>query len=116
MSSERLARIAPLIQSHIAAKDLSGAVTLVARRGKIVHFQAHGLADIESNRPMKVATPFRMASLTKPPTAVSVLMLLEEGRRLLSDPASKYIKESKDPKAAVWNLTNDPRGPGATLV
>jgi Beta-lactamase. len=53
MSSERLARIGPLIQSHIAAKDLSGAVTLVARRGKVVHFEAHGLADVEANRPMK---------------------------------------------------------------
>src|SRR5580765_3715208 len=100
MSSERLARIAPLIQSHIAAKDLSGAVTLVARHGKVVHFEAHGLADVEANRPMKTTTPFRMASMTKPLTAVSILMLLEEGKLLLSDPVSKYIKEFKDPKVA----------------
>ena len=116
MSSERLARIGPLIQSHIAAHDLSGAVTLVARHGKVVHFEAHGLADIEANRPMKTSTPFRMASMTKPLTAVSILMLLEEGKLLLSDPVSKYIKEFKDPKVAVWNLPNDPRGAGATLV
>jgi len=116
MSSERLARIGPLIQSHIAAHDLSGAVTLVARHGKVVHFEAHGLADVEANRPMKTSTPFRMASMTKPLTAVSVLMLLEEGKLLLSDPVSKYIKEFKDPKVAVWNLPNDPRGAGATLV
>src|ERR1041385_7755576 len=116
MSSERLARTAPLIQSDIAAKDLSGAVTLVARRGKVVHFEAHGLADVEANRPMKTSTPFRMASMTKPLTAVSILMMLEEGKLLLSDPVSKYIVEFKNPKVAVWNLPNDPRGAGATLV
>ena len=40
LSSERLGRIRPLVERHIAAKDLSGAVTLVARRGKVVHFEA----------------------------------------------------------------------------
>jgi CubicO group peptidase (beta-lactamase class C family) len=65
---------------------------------------------------LKTSTTFRMASMTKPLTAVSVLMLLEEGKLLLSDPVSKYIKEFKDPKVAVWNLPNDPRGAGATLV
>jgi CubicO group peptidase (beta-lactamase class C family) len=116
MSSERLARIRPLIQSHIAAKDLSGAVTLVARRGKVIHFEAHGLADVEANRPMQTGTLFRMASMTKPLTAVSILMLLEDGKLLLSDPVSKYIAEFKNPKVAVWNLPNDPRGAGSTLV
>src|SRR5579872_5305394 len=116
MSADRLARIGPLIQSHIAAKDLSGAVTLVARHGKVVHFEAHGLADVEANRPMKTSTPFRMASMTKPLTAVSILMLLEEGKLLLSDPVSKYIVEFKNPKVAVWNLPNDPRGGGVKLV
>src|SRR5260370_22034902 len=93
MSAERLARIRPLIQRHIAAKDLSGAVTVVARKGKVVHFEAHGLADIEANKPMQTGTLFRMASMTKPLTAVSILMLMEEGKLLLSDPVSKYIAE-----------------------
>jgi CubicO group peptidase (beta-lactamase class C family) len=116
MSSERLARIGPLIQSHIKANDLSGAVTLVARHGKVVQFEAYGLADVEANRPMKTTTMFRMASMTKPLTAVSILMLLEEGKLLVTDPVSKYIPEFKNPKVAVWNLPNDPRGAGATLV
>ena len=47
MSSERLKRIRPMIQSHVDGKDFSGAVTLVARKGKVVHFEAHGLADVE---------------------------------------------------------------------
>jgi CubicO group peptidase (beta-lactamase class C family) len=116
MSAERLRRIKPLIEDHIAAKDLSGAVTLVSRNGKVVHFEAHGLADIESNRPMQTDTLFRMASMTKPLTAVSILMLMEQGKLLTSDPVSKYIAEFHNPKVAVWNLPNDPRGAGSQLV
>jgi CubicO group peptidase (beta-lactamase class C family) len=116
ISSERLQRIHPLIQSHIDAKDLSGAVTLVMRRGKLVHFEAQGSTDFESNQPMRTDTLFRMASMTKPITAVAVLMMMEEGKLILSDPVSKYIPEFKNPKVAVWNLPNDPRGAGVRLV
>ena len=116
ISSERLQRIHPLIQSHIDAKDLSGAVTLVVRRGKLVHFEAQGSTDFESNQPMRTDTLFRMASMTKPITAVAVLMMMEEGKLILSDPVSKYIPEFKNPKVAVWNLPNDPRGAGVRLV
>jgi CubicO group peptidase (beta-lactamase class C family) len=116
ISSERLKRIHPLIQSHIDAKDLSGAVTLVVRRGKLVHFEAQGSTDFESNRPMRTDTLFRMASMTKPITAAAVLIMMEEGKLILSDPVSKYIPEFKNPKVAVWNLPNDPRGAGVRLV
>jgi hypothetical protein len=47
-SSERLARIHEMVQRHMDAHDISGAVTLVARNGKVVHLEAHGLADIEA--------------------------------------------------------------------
>jgi CubicO group peptidase (beta-lactamase class C family) len=116
LSSERLSRIRSLIQSHITANDISGAVTLVARKGRLVHLEAHGLADIQARRPMQTGALFRMASMTKPLTAVSVLMLLEENKLLLSDPVSKYIPEFKNPKLAVWRNPNDPAGAGATLV
>jgi CubicO group peptidase (beta-lactamase class C family) len=116
LSSERLGRVRPLVERHIAAKDLSGAVTLVARRGKVVHFEAEGLADIEAHKPMQTGALFRMASMTKPLTAVSVLMLMEEGKLLLSDPVSKYIAEFRNPKLAVWRQPNDQAGAGAMLV
>jgi CubicO group peptidase (beta-lactamase class C family) len=116
MSSERLKRIEPLIQSHVAAKDFTGAVTLVARKGKVVHFEARGSLDFESNKPMRTDTLFRMASMTKPITAVAILMLMEEGKLTLSDPVSKFIPEFKDSKVAIWNLPNDPRGAGVRLV
>ena len=116
MSSERLRRIHPMIQGHIDAGDFSGAVTLVARKGKVVHFDAHGLADVEAKKPMTTGTLFRLASMTKPVTAVSILMLLEEGKLVLSDPVSKFVPEYKNPKVAVWNLPNDPAGAGPHLM
>jgi len=65
MSAERLKRIHPMIQSHIDGKDFSGAVTLVARKGKVVHFEAQGNLDFESGKPMRTDTLFRLASMTK---------------------------------------------------
>src|ERR1035438_6047440 len=116
MSADRLKRIHPMIQSHIDAKDYSGAVTLVARKGKVVHFEAHGMADIEGNKAMKTDALFWLASMTKPMTAVSILMLLEEGKQVLNDPISKFIPEYRNPRVAVWNLPNDPAGAGLKLV
>ena len=116
LSADRLRRIHDVIQAHIDARDFAGAVTLVMRKGKVVHFEAHGLMDLESNKPMRTDTLFRMASMTKPMTAVSILMLMEEGKLVLSDPVSKFIPEFKNPKVAVWNLPNDPKGAGYQLV
>ncbi|HWE51603.1 MAG TPA: serine hydrolase domain-containing protein [Bryobacteraceae bacterium] len=116
LSPERLKRIHSMIQSHIDAKDFSGAVSLVARKGKVVHFEAHGMADVEGNKPMRTDTLFRLASMTKPLTAASILMLVEEGKLVISDPVSKFIPEYKNPKVAVWNLPNDPAGAGLHLV
>jgi CubicO group peptidase (beta-lactamase class C family) len=116
LSSARLERIRSLIRGHIDAQDFSGAVTLVARKGKLVHFEAHGFADIEAQKPMRTDALFALASMTKPVTAVAVLMLLEEGKLVLSDPVSKFIPEFKNPQVAVWRAPNDPAGAGLTLV
>ena len=96
------------------AGDLSGAVTLVARRGKVVHLEAHGQMD--TGKPMQTSTLFRMASMTKPITAVAILMLMEEGKLILADPVSKFIPEFANGKVAEWNQPNDPRGAGVRLV
>jgi CubicO group peptidase (beta-lactamase class C family) len=107
MSSERLTRIGAAMQRHIDAHQLAGAVTLVARRGKVVHFETHGWADLESKKPMTQDTLFRMASTTKPVTAVAILMLLEEGKVRLNDPVSRFIPEFKDLKVAVPKAGSD---------
>jgi CubicO group peptidase (beta-lactamase class C family) len=100
MSSERLRRIHEAMQRHIDAGEISGAVTLVARRGHVVHFEAHGLMDLESKRPMQKDAIFRIASMSKPITGVAVMMMLEEGKLRLSDPVSKFLPEFKDAKVA----------------
>src|SRR5262245_57510956 len=66
LSAERLQRISQMIQRHIAAGDLAGAVTIVARKGTVAHLSAQGVMDLESKQPMTPATMFRIASMTKP--------------------------------------------------
>jgi len=111
LSSERLARIHEAVQRHIDAGSLSGAVTLVARHGKIAHLEAHGLMDVESKRAMPRDGVFRLASMSKPITAVAVMMMVEEGKVRLSDPVSRFIPEFKSMKVAV--AKPNARGGGA---
>ncbi len=117
LSSERLARIHEAVQRHIDAGSLSGAVTLVARHGKIAHLEAHGVMDIESKRAMPRDGVFRLASMSKPITAVAVMMMVEEGKVRLSDPVSRFIPEFKSMKVAVAKPNargggTPPPGPG----
>ncbi len=101
MSTERLQRIHESIQRHVDAGEICGAVTVVARRGRVVHFQAHGLMDLASKKPMEKDAIFRLASMTKPITGVAVLMLVEEGKIRLNDPVSKFLPEFHDMKVAM---------------
>jgi len=108
-SSERLHRITDLVQRHIAAGDFSGAVTLVARNGRIAQLEAQGLMDIESRKPMQKDAIFQIMSMTKPVVGTSIMMMVEEGKVRLTDPVSKFIPEFKDLKVAVAMAS----GPGA---
>ncbi|HEY9141691.1 MAG TPA: serine hydrolase domain-containing protein [Bryobacteraceae bacterium] len=101
MSTERLKRIHESIQRHVDAGEISGAVTVVARRGRVVHFEAHGLMDLESKKPMEKDAIFRLASMTKPITGVAVLMMVEEGKIRLNDPVSKFLPVFRDMKVAL---------------
>jgi CubicO group peptidase (beta-lactamase class C family) len=103
-SSERLARIHDMVQRHIDAHDISGAVTLVARNqlvGKVAYFEAHGLADVEAKKAMSKDSLFWIMSMTKPVVGTAVLMMMEEGKLRLTDPISKFIPEFKGMKVAV---------------
>jgi CubicO group peptidase (beta-lactamase class C family) len=101
LSSERLQRVHQMIQRHIDAGDISGAVTLVARKGRVAHFEAHGLMDIESQKPMAKDAIFRIASMSKVVTGTAIMMLVEEGKIRLTDPVSKFIPEFRGQKVAV---------------
>jgi CubicO group peptidase (beta-lactamase class C family) len=93
MSAERLAKIDQMLKDAIDQKDVPGAVALIVRNGKIVFYNAYGMADNNSGRAMKKDDIFRIASQTKAITSTAVMMLWEEGKFRLDDPISKYIPE-----------------------
>jgi CubicO group peptidase (beta-lactamase class C family) len=93
VDAARLARIHEVVERHIGAGDVAGVVTLVARRGRVVHFESQGYANIETRESLQTDSIFRLASMSKPITAVAIMMLVEQGRIQLGDPVSRYIPE-----------------------
>ena len=87
----------------IAAREISGAVTLVADGQNIFHLSAAGLADIENQAPMATDSVFWIASMSKPVTGTAVMMMHEEGKLSVDDPVSKYLPEFKNLKDAAGN-------------
>ncbi len=92
-SSARLERLHKLIQDEVDHKQLAGAITILARHGKIVDYRTYGQKDLASGAPMTKDTIFRDYSMTKPVTGVAMMILFEEGKWLPSDPISKHIPE-----------------------
>jgi CubicO group peptidase (beta-lactamase class C family) len=97
----RLERIDAFFQAEVAARRLPGAVVMLARDGKVVHHAAYGMRDPASGAPMALDSIFRIYSMTKPVTAVGVLMLMEEGRLRLADPLSRYLPAFAKPRVLV---------------
>ena len=97
-SSERLAWIRPAMQKYIDNREIPCMITLVARHGKIVHFEAQGYMDIESRRPVRKDAFFRLWSNSKPIAGVATMILYEEGLLKLDDPVSKYVPTFKNPR------------------
>jgi CubicO group peptidase (beta-lactamase class C family) len=103
LSTERLKRIGDLMQRHIALKTFAGSVSLVARNGRVAYFEAHGLMDLDTKKPMQKDAIFRIMSMTKPVVGVAVMMMVEEGRIRLADPVSKFIPDLQGLSAVVLN-------------
>jgi CubicO group peptidase (beta-lactamase class C family) len=99
-SEERLARIPRLLEKHIEDGALPGALTLVWRRGELAHKSLLGAMDISRGQAMREDTIFRLYSMTKPVTAVALLMLMEEGRISLDDKVARFIPAFADLKLA----------------
>jgi CubicO group peptidase (beta-lactamase class C family) len=106
-SAERLARLTARMQELEADPRISGVVTLVWRKGRLVHADALGYQDVESKTPMRRDTLFRIASMTKPITSVAVLMLVEDGKLNLGDPVDRWLPELAERRVL--------RNPGAPL-
>lgn len=101
LSGERLERIHQIVERHMQAGDITGAVMLVARRGRIAYVDITGTLDLAGTMPMQRDTVFRLASMTKPVIGTAIMMMLEEGRLQLSDPISKYIPEFANQRVAI---------------
>src|SRR5579884_755629 len=95
LSSARLKNVSNLVQRYIDEGKFVGAISMVARRGKVVHFETYGHKEAETRRPMEPDTIVRIYSMTKPIASVGLMTLYEEGKFQLDDPASKYIPEFK---------------------
>jgi CubicO group peptidase (beta-lactamase class C family) len=95
-SSERLAKICPGLQKFIDKQMVPNLVTLVARHGKIVHYEAQGYMDFESKKPAGKDTIYRLWSNSKPVTGTATMICVEDGLLSLDDPVSKYIPAFKN--------------------
>jgi CubicO group peptidase (beta-lactamase class C family) len=91
LSSERLERVGQLLKREIAQGRIPGAVALVARKGRLAYFESFGVRDPASGAPMTNDAIFRLYSMTKPFTSVAAMMLVEEGKVVLTDPLSKFL-------------------------
>jgi CubicO group peptidase (beta-lactamase class C family) len=101
MSTERLKNLDRMGDRYVADGNYSGLVTLIARKGKIVHFKAHGNVGVDNDTPMETDTLFRIYSMTKPVTAIAAMILYEQGKFHLNDPVSKYLPQFADLKVLV---------------
>ena len=98
MSSERLARIAPVMESYVNERGVVGISTLVSRRGEVVHAERFGHQDREAGVPMSDDTIFRIYSMTKPVVSTALMMLHEEAVFQLEHPVMNHLPAFKDTK------------------
>jgi len=110
VNKEMAARIPVAVKRFVDEKTVAGAVTLVAHGNEMVEFDATGMADIEAGRAMQKDTIFQIMSMTKPVTAIGIMMLAEEGRLAVRDPVEKYLPEFKGLRVATTT------GPDATRL
>ena len=91
MSSSRLARIAPVMESYVAERGVAGISTMISRRGRVVHAEQFGFQDREAGTPMASDTIFRIYSMTKPVVTTALMLLHEEGAFQLEQPVAQFL-------------------------
>lgn len=107
ISSERLEKLDAIMQGIIDRNEVAGINVLIARHGKIAHFESYGWNNIEDMKPMKEDSLFRIFSMTKPITCAALMMLVEDGKLFLTDPVSKYLPEFSDMKVLIGELDGE---------
>jgi len=104
----KLPGIGATMQEMVAKNEIAGSVTVVVTKDKCVHLETTGLADVAAKKPMTPDTLFWIASMTKPITGTTILMLQDEGKLNVADPVAKYLPEFanlKTPSGKPANLT-----------
>ena len=97
MSTRALARISDhFMRRYIEPGKIAGALPVVYRKGALAYFEPLGRMDVERNKPMRDDTIFRIYSMTKPITAVALMMLYEDGHFQLNDPVHRFIAQWRD--------------------
>ena len=91
MSSARLERIAPVMESYVTERGVVGISTMISRRGEIVHAEQFGFQDKEAGIPLAPDTIFRIYSMTKPIVSTALMLLHEAGRFQLEHPVAQYL-------------------------
>ena len=109
ISSKGLEHLKHIVQGYIDDGRFPGAISMVARHGKLVHFETYGKRDIETGAPVEKDTIFRIYSMTKPIVSVALMTLYEEGLFQIDDPASKYIPQFKGLKVFDGGSLEHPR-------
>ena len=104
LSSERLARVNGWAQRLVDDGRLPGMTTMVLRRGRLVHFNVCGLADVKREKRLAPDTIFRFYSMTKPLTSTAIMMLYEQGYFQLDDPITRFLPSFKDMRVAVGGM------------
>ena len=108
IDAPKLAAIKPAMEQSISSKQAAGIVTLVMEKGKIVHHEAAGMADIKAGRKMEKDALFWIASMTKSVNAAAVMTLVDEGKLSLDEPASKWLPELGKMKLADGGMPKTP--------
>src|SRR5262249_46707591 len=109
LSSAGVARLQRHVQAYVDAGKFPGAISMVQRRGKVVHFQTYGRRDMEASTPVEPETIFRIYSMTKPIVSVGLMTLYEEGRVQLDDPVAQYIPQFRGLKVLAGGTGDAPQ-------
>ncbi len=100
LSSARLEKFTAVVKQWIDKKEIPGAVTLVARKGKLVYANTQGFRDSAKAEALAEDSIFRLYSMTKPIVSIAAMSLVEDGVLALNEPIAKYLPEFKDMKVA----------------
>lgn len=109
VSSARLQRLHDFMRQATGDDGYLGGVTLLARNGRLMDWQAYGHRDLARREPLRKDAIFRIYSMTKTVTSVAVMLLVEEGKLALEDPLSRYLPGFATPQVLVDGSIDAPQ-------